>query len=35
MLERHKKEKWQARKRHREGWHKSGHKASGFPVILV
>jgi hypothetical protein len=35
MLEQHKEDKYKARERHRRGWHKGGHKASGFPVVLV
>lgn len=35
MLEQHKEDKQTRRLRHKQGWHKGGHKASGFPVVLV
>jgi hypothetical protein len=34
MLERHREEKHERRLRHRAGWHRGGHKASGIPVVL-
>lgn len=34
MLERHHEWKHERRRRHRAGWHRGGHKASGIPVVL-
>lgn len=35
MLEQHREDKHTRRIRHRQGWHKGGHKASGIPVVLA
>jgi len=34
MLEQHREDKHERRRRHRAGWHRGGHKASGIPVVL-
>jgi hypothetical protein len=35
MLEQHREDKHTRRIRHRQGWHKGGHKACGIPVVLL
>ncbi len=34
MLEQHREDKHERRRRHRAGWHRGGHKATGIPVVL-